>query len=74
MQMRFPCPYTKGNWISQIKREKEQETMFKLENRVGMMLLVHSNLDYKSTLPWTSEQLCLLSFLICAWLKGESFV
>lgn len=48
--------------------------MFKLENRVGMMLSFHSNLDYKSTLPWTSEHLCLLSFLICAWLKGESFV
>lgn len=48
--------------------------MFKLENRVGMMLSFHSNLDYKSTLPWTSEHLCLLSCLICAWLKGESFV
>lgn len=37
------------------------------------MLLFHSNLDYKSTLPWTSEHFCLLSCLICAWLKGESY-
>lgn len=46
--------------------------MFKLENRGRVMLLFHSNLDYKSTLPWTSEHFCLLSCLICVWPKGRS--
>jgi len=39
-----------------------------------MMLLLHSNLDYKSVLPWTSEHFCLLSCLICAWRKEESYL